>query len=96
MPRKLLTDDLVVRYAASHRHRANQVCHMIGIPMIVGAMLLAVAGLWRIAVVGWVVGWSLQFIGHAFERKPPEFFRDWRFLFVGLRWWFAKVRGQVR
>jgi hypothetical protein len=25
----------------------------------------------------------------------PEFFHDWRFLLVGLRWWFAKVRGRA-
>jgi hypothetical protein len=37
----------------------------------------------------------LQFIGHFVEGKPPEFFKDWRFLFVGLRWWLAKLRGQV-
>ena len=23
------------------------------------------------------------------------FFHDWRFLFVGLRWWVAKVRGRA-
>ena len=42
-----------------------------------------------------VVGWIFQFIGHAFEGKPPEFFQDWRFLFVGLRWWFAKMAGKA-
>jgi uncharacterized membrane protein YGL010W len=42
-----------------------------------------------------VIGWGLQFVGHAVEGKPPEFFHDWRFLFVGLRWWFAKVRGRA-
>jgi hypothetical protein len=31
----------------------------------------------------------------AFERKMPEFFRDWRFLFVGFRWWMNKVRGRA-
>ena len=25
--------------------------------------------------------------------KPPEFLKDYRFLFVGLRWWFKKVLG---
>lgn len=93
MPRKLISDDLVIRYAASHQHRLNQLCHMIGIPLIVGSLGLAVAGLWRIAIGAWLAGWALQFVGHAFERKPPEFFKDWRFLFVGLRWWLAKVRG---
>jgi uncharacterized membrane protein YGL010W len=40
-----------------------------------------------------VAGWVLQFIGHLAEGKPPEFFRDWRFLLVGLRWWVSKLRG---
>jgi uncharacterized membrane protein YGL010W len=42
-----------------------------------------------------VGGWIFQFIGHAFEGKLPEFFQDWRFLFVGLRWWFAKMTGKA-
>jgi len=42
-----------------------------------------------------VAGGPLQFIGHAFEGKRPEFLHDWRFLFVGLRWWVAKVRGRA-
>jgi hypothetical protein len=29
------------------------------------------------------------------EGKPPEFFHDWRFLLVGLRWWVAKLRGRA-
>ena len=41
-----------------------------------------------------VVGWILQFIGHYFEGKPPEFFKDYRFLFVGTRWWARKVLGR--
>ena len=40
-----------------------------------------------------VIGWILQFIGHYYEGKPPEFFKDYRFLFVGLRWWFKKIVG---
>jgi uncharacterized membrane protein YGL010W len=41
------------------------------------------------------VGWILQFVGHYFEGKAPEFFHDWRFLLVGLRWWLAKIRGRA-
>ena len=52
-------------------------------------------GSWRIPAVLFVLGWIFQFVGHAFEGKPPEFFHDWRFLFVGLRWWVAKVRGRA-
>ena len=50
---------------------------------------------WPIAVGLFVIGWIFQFVGHAFEGKPPEFFSDWRFLLVGTRWWAAKVRGKA-
>ena len=75
-------------------------CHTLGIPLIVVSIALFavsffVAGLWKWALALFVVGWVFQFVGHAFEGKPPEFFRDWRFLFVGLRWWLAKLRGRA-
>jgi len=95
-----MPDDLVRRYAASHQHPVNRFCHTIGIPMI-GISLalfvasLFVAGVWRFALALFVAGWIFQFVGHAFEGKPPEFFHDWRFLFVGARWWVAKIRGQA-
>jgi len=92
--------DLVTQYAASHQHPVNRACHTIGIPMIVVSIVvlaasLFVVGLWKIALALFLAGWIFQFIGHAFEGKPPEFFHDWRFLFVGLRWWLAKMRGRA-
>lgn len=96
----------IEEYGHSHQHPINRLCHTFGIPMIAISVLLALvlgaATLWSgasdLVVASWwltgslfVVGWGLQFAGHAIEGKPPEFFRDWRFLFVGLRWWFAKV-----
>lgn len=87
-------DPWLNRYAASHQHPVNQWCHALGIPLIVGALPVAWWS-WKIGVALWVVGWCLQFLGHAVEGKPPEFFRDWRFLFVGLRWWIAKIRGRL-
>jgi uncharacterized membrane protein YGL010W len=89
----------IAAYAESHHHPVNRACHTVGIPLIalsviVGVAAIAVPALWPFAAVGFVVGWVFQFVGHAFERKPPEFLKDWRFLFVGLRWWFAKLRGR--
>ena len=94
------SEEWVAQYATSHQHPVNRTCHTVGIPMIAVSILLlpiAWAGVadWRIPAGLFVGGWTLQFIGHAFEGKPPEFFRDWRFLFVGLRWWVAKVRGRA-
>ena len=89
------SDEWIALYSASHQHPVNRFCHTLGIPLIVVSLVLAAAGLWRIAVGLFLVGWILQFVGHAFEGKPPEFFHDWRFLFVGLRWWVAKIRGRA-
>jgi uncharacterized membrane protein YGL010W len=93
-------DEWIAQYGRSHQHPANRLCHTIGIPMItvslpVFALALRWPSLWKPAAALFVVGWIFQFVGHAYERKPPEFMSDWRFLLVGLRWWFAKVRGHA-
>ena len=73
----------VAQYTQSHQHPLNRFCHTIGIPLI------------ALSVPLFVAGWIFQFVGHGFEGKPPEFLKDWRFLFVGLRWWIAKLRGRA-
>src|SRR6476660_7692375 len=93
-------DEWIAAHADSHRHPVNRACHTAGIPLIVVSVVVAavaipVAALRPVAAIAFVVGWTLQFVGHAFERKPPEFLKDWRFLFVGLRWWIAKLRGRA-
>jgi hypothetical protein len=90
----------IAQYAASHQHPVNRVCHTLGIPAILvslGLFLLTifVRRLWLYALAFFVVGWTLQFIGHAFEHKEPEFIHDWRFLLVGVRWWWAKIHGKA-
>ncbi|MGZ4878147.1 MAG: Mpo1-like protein [Candidatus Angelobacter sp.] len=90
----------IAQYASSHTHPVNRFCHSLGIPLIVLSLALAVAAifyhpLWMFAAGLFVFGWLLQFIGHAFEHKEPEFFHDWRFLLVGVRWWWAKMRGRA-
>lgn len=90
----------IEEYAKSHQHPVNRFCHTLGIPMIAVSVVLVLPSLLLPALWPWVgglfvVGWILQFIGHAFEGQPPEFLKDWRFLFVGLRWWFAKMAGKV-
>ena len=90
----------IAQYSTSHQHPINRFCHTIGIPLIVLSLPLFLAAafvhrLWPIPVALFGIGWIFQFIGHAFEGKPPEFFKDWRFLLVGTRWWYAKVRGRA-
>ena len=93
-------DEWIARYSISHQNSVNRLCHTIGIPLILLSLpaLLATVflhRLWTLALGLFLVGWVFQFVGHAFEGKPPEFFTDWRFLLVGTRWWAAKVRGRV-
>jgi uncharacterized membrane protein YGL010W len=90
----------IAEYSQSHQHPLNRLTHTFGIPLIILSLPVTLLGiLWhRLLWVGltlFVVGWLLQFVGHAFERKPPEFFKDWRFLLVGSRWWAAKIRGKA-
>jgi uncharacterized membrane protein YGL010W len=90
----------IAEYEQSHQHPINRRFHTVGIPLIAGSLPLFVIaplirGFWRVPATLFVIGWIFQFAGHAFEGKPPEFFRDWRFLFVGLRWWLAKTRGRI-
>jgi uncharacterized membrane protein YGL010W len=92
--------DWIAQYEQSHQHPANRLCHTVGIPMIalslpLFVLALFVPGFWTVPASLFVVGWILQFVGHVFEGKPPEFFSDWRFLLVGFRWWLAKVGGRV-
>jgi uncharacterized membrane protein YGL010W len=94
------SEQWIAQYASSHTHPVNRLCHSIGIPLIVFSLALGVAAifyhpLWMLTAGLFVFGWLLQFIGHAFEHKQPEFFQDWRFLLVGVRWWWAKMRGQA-
>jgi hypothetical protein len=82
------SEQWIAQYASSHTHPVNRLCHSLGIPLIVVSLALAVAAvfyhpLWMLAAGLFVFGWLLQFIGHAFERKQPEFFHGGRPLVVG-------------
>lgn len=93
-------DASITEYAQSHTHPITRCCHTIGIPLVAGSVVLLLLSIWIKGLFGFaltvfIVGWIFQFIGHAFEKKPPEFFKDWRFLFVGVRWWLQKLKGRI-
>lgn len=92
------TQDWLDRYNASHRHPGNRALHAVGIPLsffapLLGLVSIFVPGLRLPALVMFIVGWALQFVGHWLEGKPPAFFSDWRFLVTGVIWWVKKLFG---
>jgi uncharacterized membrane protein YGL010W len=94
------SEQWITQYSRSHQHPVNRLCHTYGIPTILVSVAVFLASfffhrLWLYALGLFLIGWILQFIGHAFEGKPPEFLSDWRFLFVGVRWWWAKINGKA-
>src|SRR5260370_41148524 len=81
-------DSWIAEYSESHQHPLNRLTHTFGIPIIMLSLPLLVAGIvWRgalwVGVALFVVGWTLQFIGHAIEGKAPGVLKDWRFLWGG-------------
>ncbi len=83
---------LMESYRADHQDPRNQLCHSIGIPMIaaslpVGATIIGLP----LAAALFSVGWTFQFVGHAFEGKKPSFVDDKRQLVVGALWWTQKM-----
>jgi uncharacterized membrane protein YGL010W len=91
------SDEWVDEYTKSHQHPINKLTHKIGIPLIALSLPLFlvavfVKGFWILPLTMFLVGWILQFVGH-YLKASPGVLRDWRFLLVGLRWWFKKIRG---
>ena len=75
--------DLLGRYRRDHTHPVNKATHMVGIPMIVLSLPLLLLSPW-LGLGLFLLGWVLQFVGHAFEGNKPSFFSDPRFLLIGV------------
>ena len=75
-------------YKSKHQHPLNRLCHTIGIPLITIAWPLFFFR-WRWALILFVAGWLLQFLGHAIEGNQPAFFRNPIYFFIG-PWWLVR------
>ncbi len=55
-------------YIERHQNRANQLFHLVGVPVtFVVSVVFLVQGRWEWAIGAFVIGYVLQFIGHAIE-----------------------------
>ncbi|HVF86381.1 MAG TPA: DUF962 domain-containing protein [Pyrinomonadaceae bacterium] len=82
-------------YKAKHQHPLNRLTHNIGIPMIVVSLPIFFFNL-RWALVLFVTGWILQFVGHAIEGNQPAFFRNPVYLLIGPLWLVRRALGVFR
>lgn len=85
---------MIERYKQDHQHPVNKALHTVGIPTIVASLFVFPLNP-LLGSAMFVVGWILQFVGHAFEGRAPSFFSDPRFLLIGPMWFWKKVRGQA-
>ncbi|HVJ89876.1 MAG TPA: DUF962 domain-containing protein [Labilithrix sp.] len=87
---------LMSSYDRDHQDPRNRACHKLGIPLIAASFPTAatIIGL-PLAAGMFSVGWTLQFVGHAFEGKKPSFVDDRRYLLVGLLWWLKQAGAPI-
>jgi uncharacterized membrane protein YGL010W len=87
-------ENLLANYRAKHQHPLNRLSHSIGIPMIVISLPLVFFTLrWALAL--FVLGWILQFVGHAIEGNQPAFFKNPVYLLVGPLWLLRRAASAV-
>jgi uncharacterized membrane protein YGL010W len=89
-----MSESFLDNYKAKHRHPLNKLCHSVGIPMIVLSLPLFFFD-WRWALTLFVVGWILQFIGHAIEGNQPAFFKNPVYLLIGPLWLVRRAAAVV-
>jgi uncharacterized membrane protein YGL010W len=89
-----MSESFIESYKAKHTHPLNKLTHSIGIPMIVVSLPLFFFN-WRWALTLFIVGWILQFVGHAIEGNQPAFFRNPVYLLVGPLWLIRRVGSAI-
>jgi uncharacterized membrane protein YGL010W len=89
-----MSHDLLTNYKSKHQHPLNRLTHSIGIPMIVIAVPLFFFN-WRWALSIFVVGWILQFLGHAIEGNQPAFLKSPIYLLIGPLWLLRRAASAI-
>ena len=90
-----MSQDFLGNYKAKHQHPLNRLTHSVGIPMIVVSLPLFLFD-WRWALALFIIGWILQFVGHAIEGNQPAFFRNPVYLLVGPVWLLRRAVSVAR
>jgi uncharacterized membrane protein YGL010W len=88
------TEGFVETYKAKHTHPLNKLAHSIGIPLIVGSLVIVFFN-WRWGLALFVIGWIFQFLGHLIEGNQPAFFHNPVHLLVGPLWLLRRAADAI-
>jgi len=59
---------MLINYLERHQHPGNLLLHIIGLPVtFVVPVILLIEHQWTWALVSFLIGYALQFMGHAIE-----------------------------
>jgi uncharacterized membrane protein YGL010W len=89
-----MPESFIENYKAKHQHPFNKLTHTIGIPMIVVSLPLFFFN-WHWALLLFILGWILQFVGHAVEGNQPAFFKNPLYLLIGPWWLIRRVAAAI-
>ena len=76
----------MAQYDHEHHNPWNKVLHGIGIPAILGGIVLLALLHWKLGLALFLGGWVLLFAGHRIEGNRPAFFQGIVYLLVGPLW----------
>jgi hypothetical protein len=87
-------------YESTHMDPTNRWLHVVGIPIIVASTLGLVISapprpIWAVSVVGFVIGWALNLVGHKYyEKNAPALLDDPLSFVAGPVWDFKNIFGK--
>jgi uncharacterized membrane protein YGL010W len=88
-------DRYLAQYDHEHTNAWNKLLHGIGIPIIIGGIVLACCTWWRTGLALFLGGWILLFWGHRIEGNKPAFFQGVVYFLVGPIWILKELKDAV-
>jgi len=85
-------DRYMAQYDHEHTNGWNKVLHGIGIPVIIGGIVVACFAWWRLGLTLFLGGWILLFAGHRIEGNKPAFFQGLIYFLVGPLWILKELK----
>jgi len=85
----------MTQYDHEHENTWNKVLHGIGIPIIIGGIVLLALTFWRTGLTMFVAGWVLLFAGHRIEGNKPAFFQGVVYFLVGPLWIAREIKNAL-